>query len=76
MFSLGRVHALLDIRCKAIECLLDIDVVLCGHLQKGDAKLIGQLLALFGGNGPLLLPVTLVSDQNLVDPLAGVLFDV
>jgi hypothetical protein len=33
-------------------------------------------LALLGGNGPLLLPVTLVSDENLVHPFAGVLFDV
>lgn len=76
MFSLGRVHALLDVRCKAIECLLNVDVVLGRHLQKGDAQLIGQLLALLGRNGPLLLPVTLVSNQNLVDALAGVLLDV
>jgi hypothetical protein len=33
-------------------------------------------LALLGGNSPLLLPVTLVSNQNLVDPLTRVLLDV
>lgn len=76
MVSLGGIHALLDVRGKAVEGLLDVDVVLCGHLQEGDAKLISQLLALLGGDGPLLLPVTLVSDQDLVDPLAGVLLDV
>lgn len=76
IFALGGIHALLDIRCKAVEGLLNVDVVLCRHLQEGDAKLIRQLLALLGGNSPLLLPVTLVSNQNLVDPLTRVLLDV
>lgn len=76
MVALGGIHTLLDVRCKAVEGLLDVDVILCRHLQKGDAKLISQLLALLGGNSPLLLPVTLVSNQDLVNPLAGVLLDV
>lgn len=76
MVALGGIHTLLDIRCKAVEGLLDVDVILCGHLQKGNAKFISQLLALLGGDGPLLLPVTLVPDQDLVHSLAGVLLDV
>jgi hypothetical protein len=74
--SLGGIHTLLDVRCKTVKGLLDVDVVLRGHLQEGNAKLISQLLALLGGDGPLLLPVALVSDQDLVNALAGVLLDV
>lgn len=76
LFGLGSVHALLDIGCQAIECLFDVDVVLCGDLQEGNAEFVSKLLALLGGNGPLLLPVTLVSDENLVHSFAGVLFDI
>lgn len=76
LLSLGSIHAFLDIGGKAIECLFDVDVVLCGDLEEWDTELIGELLALFGRNRPLLFPVTLVSDENLVNSFAGVLFDI
>lgn len=76
LIGLRGVHALLDVRRKIVEGLLDVDVVLGRNLQERDAQLIRQLLSLFGRHSPLLLPVTLVADENLVYPFAGVLFDV
>lgn len=76
LVRLRGVHALLDVRRKIVEGLLDVDVVLGRNLQERDAELIGQLLSLFGRNSSLLLPVTLVANQNLVYPFARVLFDV
>lgn len=48
LFGLGGIHALLDIRRKAIERLFNVDVVLRGHLEEWNAELVGQLLTLFG----------------------------
>ena len=48
LFGLGGIHALLDVRCKAIECLFDVDVVLRRHLKEWNAEFVSQLLALFG----------------------------
>lgn len=76
LFGLGGIHALLDIRCEAIESLLDVDVVLCGDFKEGDAKLISQLLSLLGGDGSLLLPIAFVSNEDLVYSFTGMLLDV
>ena len=76
VLGLGGVHALLDIGCQAVEGLLDVDVVLGRDLQERNAQFVGQLLALLSRDGPLLLPVTLVPDKDLVNTLAGVLLDV
>lgn len=62
MFSLRSVHALLDVGGKVVERLLDVDVVLGGNLQEWDTEFVGKLLALFDGDGPLFLPVALVSN--------------
>lgn len=48
LLSLRGIHPLLNIGCKAIECLLDVDVILCRDLQERDTKFVGELLALFG----------------------------
>jgi len=76
LFGLGGIHALLDVRCKAIECLFNVDVVFRGHLQEWNAELVSQLLALFGRDGPLLLPVALVSDEDFVYSFAGMLLHI
>lgn len=70
------VHALLDVRRKTVECFLDVDVVLGGNFEEGDAQFVGKLLALLGGNRPLLLPVTFISNENLVYAFTRMLFNV
>jgi hypothetical protein len=69
-------EALLDVGGEAIECLVDVDVALGGHLEEGDTELVGEGLALFGADHALLLPVALVSDQDLVDTFGSVLLNV
>ncbi|KAI6751549.1 hypothetical protein HG531_006245 [Fusarium graminearum] len=47
----------------AARCsLVDVDVALGGDLEERDAQLVGEGLALLGGNDALLLPVALVAD--------------
>ena len=69
-------EALLDVGRKGVKCLIDVDVALGGNLEEGNAELVGELLALLGGNNTLLFPVALVTDEDLVDALGGVLLDV
>lgn len=76
MLRLGHVHALLYLGGEAVEGLFDVGVVLGGDLEEGDAEFVGELLALFDRDGAFLLPVAFITDQNLVDALASVLFDV
>jgi hypothetical protein len=76
LFGLGSVHPLLDIRCKAVERFLDVDVILGRDLEKGNAKFIGELLALFSRDCPFLLPVTLISNKNLVYTFTRMLLNV
>ena len=76
LFGLGSVHALLDIRCKTVERLLNVDVVLGRNLEEWNAKLIGKLLTLFSRDRSFLFPITLVPNENLVHTLAGVLLHV
>lgn len=67
-------EALLDVGGEAVEGLVDVDVALGGDLEEGDAELVGEGLALLGADDALVLPVALVSDEDLVDALGGVLF--
>lgn len=48
LLGLGGIHALLDVRRKAIECLFDVDVVLRRYLKEWNAEFVSQLLALLG----------------------------
>ena len=49
LFILGVVYQpLLNVCGEAVECFIDIDVVLSGDLKEGDTQLIGKGLALFG----------------------------
>ena len=76
-FVLGRVDdALLDVGGQTVEGLVDVDVALGRDLEEGNAQFVGKSLALLRGYYPLLLPVALVADQNLVDAFGGVLLDV
>lgn len=69
-------NALLDIAREVEEGLFDIDVRLGRDFHEGDAKFIGEGLALLDGNSALLLPVALVADEDFVDAFGGVLLDV
>ena len=68
--------AFLDITREAEEGLLDVDIALGRDFHEGDAELVGQCLALFGGDGAFLLPVAFVADEDFVHAFGGVLFDV
>jgi hypothetical protein len=67
---------LLDVGGEGVEGLVDVDVALGRDLEEGYAELVGEGLALLGRDDPLLVPVALVSDQDLVDALSRVLLDV
>ena len=58
------------------ECLFDTLVRLCTCLQESKSKLIGELSALFHRNGTFLVPVALVSNEDFVDSVRGVLLNV
>jgi hypothetical protein len=66
-------EALLDVGGEAVKGLVDVDVALGGDLEEGDAELVGQCLSLLRRDDTLVLPVALVTDQDLVDALRGVL---
>ena len=77
LLRLRGVHdSLLDIPGEQQEGLLDVDVGLCGDFHEWDSELVGERLATFGGNDALLFPVALVADEDFVDALGCVLFDV
>lgn len=76
LFGLGSVHTLLDVGCKAVKRLFNVDVVLGGNLEERNAKLIGKLLTLLGGDRSFLFPITLVADEDLVYAFAGMLLHV
>lgn len=73
---LGVDDALFDVAREAEEGLLDVDVGLGADFHEGDAELVGERLALLRRHRPLLLPVALVADQDLVDAFRRVLLDV
>lgn len=77
MIALRGVHdLLLDVSSQAVESLLDVDIALCRDFEERNAEFISELLSSLGGDCSLLFPVAFVSDQNFVDTLAGMLFDV
>lgn len=77
LLGLGGVDdAGLDVGGQAVKGLVNVDAALGRDLEEGDAQLVGQLLALLGGDDALLFPVALVADQDLVDAFGGVLLDV
>lgn len=65
-----------DVRCQAVESLLYIDVAFCRDFEEGNAKFVSELLASLCRDGPLLLPVTFVANENLVHSLRSMLFDI
>lgn len=67
LFVLGCVDdPFLDVGRKAEEGLLDVLVGFGRDFEEGDAQLVCEGLALLCRYSALLLPVALVSDQNLV----------
>ena len=68
--------ALLDIRRQAEKGLFHVDVAFGRDFHEGDAELVGQGLALLGGDGALLFPVAFVADEDFVHAFGGVLLDV
>jgi hypothetical protein len=73
---LGVDDALLDVASQAEEGLFDVDVGFCAHFHERNAELVGERLALLGGNCTLLFPVALVADQDLVHALGCMLLNV
>ena len=67
---------LLDIASQTVKGLVNIDVALCRDLEEGNSKLISESLALFCRDSALLFPIALVANEDLVDTLGGVLFNV
>ena len=76
LFGLGRIHSLLYVRSKAVESILDVDIVLSRYLQKRNAELISELLTLFCRHNPFFFPVALVPDKYLMHTLTCMLFNV
>lgn len=68
--------SLLDIACQAVKCLVNVDVALGRDLHERYSQFVGECLPLLSRNCSLLFPVTLVTDQNLVDTLGRVLLNV
>ena len=58
------------------KCLLDTLVRLGTRLEKPEPELVGQRTALVERDGPLLVPVAFVPDEDLVDAGRGVLLNV
>jgi len=69
-------YSFLNVGGEGVEGLLNVDVALGRDLKKGDAELVGELLALLGADSTLLFPVAFVANKNLVNALAGVLLDI
>lgn len=64
-----------DVPCKCEESLLDTLVDLGTGLEEPQAELVRQLSPLLDRDIPLLIPITLVANENLVDAGRSVLFD-
>ena len=58
------------------ECLLDTLICLCTGLEESQAELVRELLSLIERDRSLLVPVTLVANEDLVDTSRGVLLDI
>ena len=65
----------LDLRSHRHEGLLDIGGGLSGRLEELNAKGVGELSSLFGGNGSSGFEITLVADEQLVHVLGSVPVD-
>lgn len=66
------LHPGLDLAGHGEKGLFDIGGRLCRCLEEFNAKAVGKLLALFGGDDTLGRQIRLVADQELVDVFAGV----
>jgi len=66
----------LDIPRKSEKGLLNTFVDLGRRFHELNAKLLSQFPSLLFGNDPLIVPIRLVSDQDLVYSFRSVLFDV
>lgn len=68
--------SLLDVGRERVKCLIDVDVTLCGDFEERNAEFVGEGLATLCADGALLLPIALVSDEDLIDAFGCVLLDV
>jgi hypothetical protein len=66
------LHPGLDLAGHGEKGLFDIGGSLCRCLEEFNAKAVGKLLALFGGDDTLGRQIRLVAHQELVDVFAGV----
>lgn len=71
-----RIHALLNIWSKVVECCFNVDVVFGGNFKERYAEFVSKLLALFSGYSPFFFPVTLVSNENFVNTLTCMLLNI
>jgi hypothetical protein len=69
-------EALLDIRGERVKGLIDVDVALGRDFEERNAEFVCERLAPFCADGALLFPVALVTNEDLVNALGGVLLDV
>jgi hypothetical protein len=58
------------------ECFFDIDVGFCRCFDEWDSEFLGEGFALFFGDNAFLGPVAFISDENFVDSLRCMLFDI
>jgi hypothetical protein len=76
LFRFRTIHDLLNLRGKAVERFVDIDIILGGDLEKRNTEFVSQFLSLLGRYRSLFFPVTFVADKDLMDAFAGMLLDV
>lgn len=68
--------SLLDVRGQRIERLIDVDIALCRDFEERHAEFVCKRLSFLCRYGALLFPIAFVANEDLVDALGGVLFDV
>jgi len=58
------VYVLVNLLGRVDESLLDVGGSFGGSLEEDEAVLLGELLALLGGDGPPVVEVALVADEH------------
>jgi hypothetical protein len=61
---------------KGEECFFDVDVGFCTGLDEWDSKFLGKCFPLFLRNDAFFRPVAFIANQNLMDSLCSMLFDI
>lgn len=62
--------------CQAEESIFNTLVDLCASFHELDSEFFSQFATLFLGNSTLVVPIALVPNENLVDALGSMLFNV